>query len=394
MIDHGSATFDTQILYHFFDWKYGSSSNLIQGRFWKETPAGLQHKYLLFRLDKKDYYPGLFPELFLPVFEFQLSKQDVRNKYERDARLRQWLQFLMHQHWHLGWVLTNHTSRGRNVLHNPLRLSEELQYHSVGETESVKEMIRVENDARFLNILCAIVEDDQEAVLEAFHGTYIGVDDLNYCFGTTLIGFAIAHGTPRMLKLLLTSTTSVPRKHVYVYLRLAIARSGESGDFTSILLDRLSGFDTAKKIFALDVLQKAISGHDTSFVPTIVRWIQNSAEFPGRLQVMDWLIKHTATTSRNNSIIPSRIPKLLTSTLDSHDLIPQFMLDGSYDEYLAKSTNHLLRSKSRLHHCFWLLQEVCCTVLIGYYGPARTQGIWKAIFVYWISHGLLGRGWR
>jgi hypothetical protein len=60
---------------------------------------------------------------------------------------------------------------------------------------------RIENDSKFLEICCAIVAGDENTVLSAFYGFHSGVNDLNYYFGPTLLGFSIVRGSPDMLRL-------------------------------------------------------------------------------------------------------------------------------------------------------------------------------------------------
>ncbi|KAI8937921.1 hypothetical protein NX059_005604 [Plenodomus lindquistii] len=214
--------------------------------------------------------------------------------------------------------------------------------------------IRHENDRKFLEIGLAVVDGDIDAVLAGFFGLLSGVDDLNYCFGTTLLALAIRSGTSAMLQLLLRSTRVVRRSHLYVYLRLAMARQSESGQFTTILLDRLGGSDeTAKHRFATDLLEKAIWGDDTGLFDVIIHWINTSACAPKKLPVLEWAFNYllwprkTGRRGRRRANYPwhsaERTLKFLTdrkppghTNYAGLDVVPGHCFGRTYRELLAE----------------------------------------------------------
>jgi hypothetical protein len=61
-----------------------------------------------------------------------------------------------------------------------------------------------------------------------------------------------------MLELLLRSKKRVRQLHLYVYIRLALARRTDSVVFIDTLLNRFSGFDTFKRGFPIELLGKTI----------------------------------------------------------------------------------------------------------------------------------------
>ncbi len=188
----------------------------------------------------------------------------------------------MHEHWNLGHVVAHTRCESIRKLDAFYDECEELN----------RPDLRVENDRKFLEICCAIVADDEEKVLDAFFGFMNGVDDVNICFGTTLLGFAVKWGSLRMVKTLLRSVRRTKRKHLYIYLRLANAREKDAETVAIALLDGLSGrYDTEKPGFAKELLRKAVYRGEKVLFDSVISWIAATDKFPDRLGVLEYIIQ-------------------------------------------------------------------------------------------------------
>lgn len=205
----------------------------------------------------------------------------------------------MHKHWGLEWAVENKTENVEAyIARYPVKCEFMQGFYDNDRELCARERLakRHENDRMFLEIGSAIIDDDQDAVLDGFFGFCSGVDELNYCFGTTLLGLAVRSGTPDMLRLLLRSTRTVRRKHLYIYLELAMARPRpESALFTTILLSRLSGPDaTAKKRFTTDLLEKAFRYHQRPLFDAIIHWVDTAPDndAPPKLPIFEWAFKY------------------------------------------------------------------------------------------------------
>ncbi|KAH9861406.1 hypothetical protein J1614_011152 [Plenodomus biglobosus] len=285
------------------------------------------HEQLLYYgiLKYYDEKPSLFTFLFVPICQRQFAKLGM--EWTTSERSRQmvleWCRLAMHKHWKLEWVAESKISGMEDrIAQYPVECEFIKGFYDGDKVLTARERLsqRHENDRRFLEIGSAIVNDDQDAVLTAFFGFRSGVDDLNYCFGTTLLALAVRSGTPAMLRLLLRSTTIVCRKHLYVYLRLAMARVGESNQFIAILLDRLSGLDnTAKKCFATTLLQKFIWDQDKAMFNAIIHWVDTSECGPEKLAVLEWTF--------NYLMWPRTTQKKAQTFCYGHERIREFLND-------------------------------------------------------------------
>ncbi|KAH7081190.1 hypothetical protein BKA63DRAFT_599567 [Paraphoma chrysanthemicola] len=300
---------------------------------WKSAPHSLHQRYLFQRVTHPNTMRGLWTKLTVPVFEWQLTKLEIPqlNYAAREEKLREWCALVtMHHEFEIHWVVMDWcwadvpSTRDLEFFLPNTKYAQELNCVPFDSNEENKIDLQIVNNMRFLDILCAIREDDEDAVLNAFPDSCIGVDDLNFCFGTTLIGFTVAKESKNMLKLLLRSIKTVTRKYLYVYLRLASARGADGQVFVNMLLDKISGTNAAKKSMAIDLL--AVTGTENhALFDSTIRWVVSRHEFQGRLQVLEWgfehLLKqdlkkyrHTDLTCKNNII--SFEPRLLKTCLN------------------------------------------------------------------------------
>ncbi|KAF2135032.1 hypothetical protein P153DRAFT_380832 [Dothidotthia symphoricarpi CBS 119687] len=255
------------------------------GAVFDDAPLSLQERYVYYRATRHHTEPSLFTCLFIPVYERQLMKLGVAewDRATRDAKLREWCLLPMHQDWNIGWVVAHRVSTLENKI---LRYTANCGFANGiydnwndEHTVEARRQKRIENDCTFLEICCAILHNDEDAVLEAFPGSYIFADDMNICFGTTLLGFAIKRGTPSMLKLLLRPVHSTEQRRLYVYLQLALSRSESADAIFNILLDNFSGFDTAKKAFTQNLLHKAMNKKNFLMFDALIRWMVSVPAF-------------------------------------------------------------------------------------------------------------------
>lgn len=283
---------------------------------------------------------GLFMGLLLPVVERYVAELGVSiiNVEEHAKHLQLFLQLCMHRDFGVHHVVTR---RGLGCFDCNMKaykacdMELECLRHCPKDDPPAQEHVRVENDLKFLRICHGIASNDQDTVLNEFGDSYIGVDDLNLTFGTTVLGVAIAYGTPQMLELLLRSVRRPNRRHLNVYIHLAAWRFHKSEVFVAILLDRFCGYDTQKKGFAIGLLDKAISARNRRVVTAVMTWVTKARVFPNRLGVINFLYKRLSPQDElkllNEAPEPSSKARVMCLS------IPDFMLTPSYKTYLLET---------------------------------------------------------
>lgn len=256
--------------------------------------------------------------------------------------------------------------------------------YDVGEdcTDSERRNQRIENDFKFLSICFAIIEDDANAVLGAFYGFYSGVDEPNLCFGATILGFVVKFGSPEMLKLLLRSTKSVERKHLYKYLHLATFRSDAETAFVTILLDRLTGFDTAKKTVVSDLFMKAIAEENKSVFNVLINWLTKTQDFPGMLRLFEWLFKYLGRF-RTHEFLDNAAPTRVPLSCDCWNVIPPYQLGDGYKRHLITQFTELSSFRS-----YWYSHQRINGFLRSFKEPSPPTPLFQATYqglITWID---------
>ena len=166
----------------------------------------------------------------------------------------------MDQYWNLEWVIAHISEKTYAKIQQHPRTCNFMTglYDDSNTCTSADRLEKgIENDRKFLEICCAIATDDQDAVLEAFNRFFSGVDDLNLCFGTTLLGFTTRCGTPQILHLLLTSIPQLRAEDLRTYILITAIEHPDPCAIAKVFLDKLSGCGPASTGFALDMLLKA-----------------------------------------------------------------------------------------------------------------------------------------
>ncbi|KAH7091616.1 hypothetical protein FB567DRAFT_519051 [Paraphoma chrysanthemicola] len=322
--------FDEEILHLIFPRKRDMNPlDFLWKKNWKSAPHSLQQRYLFRRVTHPNTMRGLWTELAVPVFERQLTSLGISqfSHAAREEKLRQWCALVtMHHEFEIHWVVMDWcwadvpSTRELKLFLPNTKYAQELNCITSESNGENNIDLQIENNMRFLDILCAIRDDDEDTVLNAFPDSCIGVDDLNFCFGTTLIGFAIANGSLNMLKLLLRSIKTVNRKYLYVYLRLASARGADGQVFVDSLLDKISGTHAAKKTLAIDLLA-ATGAKSYALFDITIRWMVGIHNFQSQLQVLEWGFEHllkedlkkyrhtNLTSKKDNSLFEPRLLK-------------------------------------------------------------------------------------
>ncbi|KAF2846782.1 hypothetical protein T440DRAFT_558009 [Plenodomus tracheiphilus IPT5] len=322
---------------------------------WSIKPRG-PHELLLYYATTKYYedQTNLFSFLFVPVCQRQFAKLGLHwTTSERSRQMvLEWCRLAMHKQWKLEWVAENIISDMEDrIAHYPVECEFMQGLYDGDRVLTARERLdkRHENDRKFLEIGLAIVNDDEDAVLSGFSGFYSGVDDLNYCFGTTLLALAVRSGTSAMLQLLLRSTSTLCRKNLYIYLGISMARHNDSVQFIGILLDRLCGTDnTAKHRFVTDVLEKAIWDEDAAMFYALIHWVDTSGCAPEKLPVLEWTFNYLLwprTTQKKaytfccgdgriRDFLTDRVPPPIYSDYAILSVIPEHYLGRPYLDQL------------------------------------------------------------
>lgn len=167
---------------------------------WMPTPQSILEKFLYYTTAWHRITPIVFTFLFVLVCERQLADLGMEETSHgvQSEKIKEWCRFSMHEHWKLDMVVED-TMFGMDKKIALFPVECEFMHGLYGQDHELTAEERLsnrrENDRKFLEISCAILNDDATAVLSAFTGFCSGVDDLNYCLGATLLGVAIKWGT-------------------------------------------------------------------------------------------------------------------------------------------------------------------------------------------------------
>ena len=293
---------------------------------------------------------SLFAHLFAPVYESQLKTLGIseRDRATRQEKLELWAGFCMHEYWKESRVVAHASSSD-----GAKKLPHYDEYTMDDDPEK-----RVENDRKFLEICCAIVADEEDAVLDAFAGFHSSVDDLNYCFGTTLLGFAVSTGHTNMLQLLLRSVKSIKQEQLYKYLFIAIAELDRPKKMIGILLnhsiqhmkDTAGGNvfvrkDVARRILIKDLLISAKAKRDKRVFDEIYKWMERVPNFHGKLVIYEAFFNQSLYDENPCVYLPKldTLSKQIDKIPGPRAAIPAYYLKKSYQRQLDKKFSDVYR---------------------------------------------------
>jgi hypothetical protein len=233
-------------------------------------------------------------------------------------------------HWKGSWVVTHATCQD---------VKKGLAHYDNCTAEDGPEK-RIENHRKFLELCCAVVSDDEESVLREFYDFHSGVDDLNYCFGTTLLGFAIARGTPHMLRLLLRSVNYTSIRRLEVYLRLAVARTEDSDTMVKILLDRFtSTTDTTKHAITRTFLLHAICNNEIGVFDATVHWMAGFPNSHDKLSILESCFDYALSQNKVTELLNHPALKKSLGDRSTLNTVSPYQFGKAYEKALrAKFT--------------------------------------------------------
>ena len=356
---------------------------------------------------------NVFANLAAPVFEKELDSLRLEGSTgEADVQVRRWCALAMHELWSVSWVVAHDCSMHDVHKARVKRCCQFLsgRWQSLSETDEAAHTRRIEHDRHFLKIAMHIVSDNQDAALKMlFPASFVCPDELNYCFGTTILGVAVRWGAEALIKEVLKRTPTTSEQHLDVYLRLAARRKGlEPYVIVAMLLDHFQVIANSRIVFAQRLLFKAVrkatikadhGGPDDIEVVQIdnrvvfhavLRWIASSPATPGVLEMMEECFRRlnerylfSNKTLENLRFLDKELHDLGTEPISAANPMPAFMT-GAY--YKHVSLREVVRA-SRAYEMFrfncpcWAegkRRKCCCrethyctceTVLPGYCLP-------------------------
>lgn len=270
----------------------------------------------------------------------------------------------MHEYWEETWLVAHASSAATGKV-----LPHYDDYTFNDRTEK-----RIENDRKFLEILCAIAGDNRGAVLEASAGFHSSVDDLNYCFGTTILGFAAKHGSHEMLKLLLRSVRRMTYKRLYKYLYIAITEARDPHVTIDVFLNHLAQHfkdskgnaftrtDVARRMLTQNLLLAALARWDLLVVDALCEWMESIPNFHDKLN----MLKATFARALPNQTLCALLPNLATLATRSEKM-PRLS---------AMIPAHHFRTpyQQRLRSKFAEVSRHGCWIISSHPSPPRNRG--------------------
>ncbi|KAI4945217.1 hypothetical protein J4E91_008196 [Alternaria rosae] len=337
-----------ELLRHYLVDAGGSGLYHHQKRLWGTVPAGLRYAYLQHRVKRQGPKHSLFAHLFIPVYESQLNKLGIseRDHAARHENLNRWTSYCMHEYWEETWLVAHASSAATG----------KVLPHYDDYTVNDRPEKRIENDRKFLEILCAIAVDNRGAVLEAFAGFHSSVDDLNYCFGTTILGFAAKHRSHEMLKLLLRSVRRMTYKRLYKYLYIAITEARDPHVTIDVFLNHLAQHfkdskgnaftrtDVARRILTQNLLLAALARWDLLVIDALCEWMESIPNFHDKLD----MLKAIFARALPNQTLCALLPNVATLATRSEKMpgllamIPAHHFRTSYQQRLRSFSSWLL----------------------------------------------------
>ena len=169
---------------------------IINPASWDINAQGPHERLLYYAVAHRRVNPSLFTFLFTAVCKRQFAKAGMMwTNRERPRQLvLQWCRLAMHRYWRLEWVVEKEALNvATQIAHYPVDCEFMQGFYDSDRELTAGERLakRHDNDCMFLELGSANVNDDRDAILAGFFGFCSGVDELNYCFGTTLLALAV-----------------------------------------------------------------------------------------------------------------------------------------------------------------------------------------------------------
>lgn len=321
------------------------------------VPLNIRYAYFQHRVKRQGAKRSLFAHLFIPVYEAELKRLGISEQDHavRRKELGTWISWCMHEYWKESWVVAHATSAD-GAKHLP---------HYDGYTVDDDPETRVENDCKFLRICCAIDVEDENTILELFAGFRSSVDDLNYCFGTTLLGFATCTGRQNALRLLLRSVKDMKQKQLYTYLSIAVLES-QRKDIIDILLnhctqhmkDKAGGNaflrkDVARRILVQDLFIAATTKGNQRVFNAVYEWMESIPNFYGKRSIFEGFFARTLKDKTFGKFLPP-LNTLSTSSnraLGTLAIIPAHHFGVAYQRRVQRKFTHVVRDEGWIYVC-------------------------------------------
>ena len=150
--------------------------------------------------------------------------------------------------------------------------------------------------------------DNYKEKLECFlqFSSMIDLDELNYLFGTTLVGVALRWAQLPMLEYVLSNTPTTKSRHLKIYLRLAAHRYDALQALT-VLLEHFHSIASSRRDFSKGQLLRtvkvmisrrysigpvdlpSITKDNTLIFIAILKWMQSGQKVPGQWKLIEEL---------------------------------------------------------------------------------------------------------
>jgi len=256
--------FDVMITKLLFQSKaFVSPMRLINGNTWRSAPGSLRERYQFHLLQSRRVNPNVFSDLAAPVLIKELERLHLtEGQPEADALVRRWCSISMHELWNLSWVVAHNRKNYREHQARIRRCCSFLsgQWASLSDTDVAAIRRRTEHDIYFLKIALHIIADERDAALQLlFPTSFVDPDELNYCFGTTILGVAVRWGTETLIQRLLGKVPTTSEQNLGVYLRIAGRRpQPESYAISALLLEQFQDIASTRAVLLQRTFFKAI----------------------------------------------------------------------------------------------------------------------------------------
>lgn len=206
-------------------------------------------------------FQSLFTVLFTPVFDRQLSKLglEVSDILGKRQLLSKCCNIFAHHQWQLEWLVIHDTQK-TDVKMKQYFQQLNIDKGSGDESKHPKKLdyheCRIETDRKFLALCLAIASCDITAMLTELTEYHINLDDVNFCFGNTILAYAVQCGNLEVIALLLSRVPKIRPKHLAIYIQTALTSRHPSTKTIDILLSRFSGRGTqSRTTFVYKILQ-------------------------------------------------------------------------------------------------------------------------------------------
>lgn len=380
-----TAVFDEIIMKVLFQSNaFVSPMRLINGNTWRSAPASLRERYLVYLFTSRRVNSNVFADLAAPVFSRELDRlQLVEGQPEADALVRRWCSLSMHELWNLSWVVAHNR---KNYCEHHARVKKRCQFMSgkwasLSDTDAAAISRRTEHNTCFLRVAMHIIADEQDFASQLLSQTSsVDPDELNYCFGTTILGVAVRWGSEVLIRWLIERVSTTNEQTLGVYLRIAGQRTQpESYVITALLLERFQAIASTRAVLLQRIFFKAIrvAQHEDrlnfpqkaditilrrdskAVFDNVLRWVGSKPAVPGMLSVLQdcYLRLSDRWGMPGNEDKRRRLFNQGTTNPDSQSItpqnpIPEFMCGRYYRHAATKEVVRASRSwKTHFFNC-------------------------------------------